>query len=525
MWVDARSALKESDEEQVAEKDFVELRKLLLGDQIRQLEELRKRLDDPILRSQETSKILADALSLSARSDRRVQSALQPIVEESLRISVERDPHLLATALFPIVGQAVRKSVAHSLQQILDSLNSIFADGFSLKRWRWRIEAIRSGKSFAEIALARSITYRVEQVYLIHRKTGILLAESSKHPGLLGDADLVVGMLTALQDFVRDSFTTNKQDDLEVLHIGEFKVWLLHGPLALLAVVVRGQLPQELRRMFVEKIERIHDDFRGPLASFETSGQPIAGIGAGLDNCLLGAASSKSPSYAKFKIASGIIFVAILLTLFVQVRDDMRWRNYLSALRAQPGIVVIEAHRGWSTFSLVGLRDPMALEPRSLLSNFHLSDKKVSEHWDEYLSLDPRLDDARRLDTEATALRKEVIRFEVNTTKIPLEQFPLVDSVSAQIRQLTIDATSQGKELRVKVCGHTDRTGTESRNAKLSQERAETMVDLLVTRGVEPKLLSAVGLGDTLPARVGVDSYEQNLDRRVTFAVFLNSKE
>ncbi len=522
--MDDRSTLKEHEQAQASEHSFVELRDLLLGDQIRELEELRRRLDDPNLRTQETSKILADALSLSIQRDRRVQSVLQPIAEDSLRASVEKNPNLFADAVFPIVGQAVRKAVAHALQQTLDSLNSILADGISLKRWRWRLEAIRSGKSFGEIALARSLTYRVEQVYLIHRKTGILLAESSKHPGLLGDADLVVGMLTALQDFVRDSFTTNKQDDLDVLHIGEFKVWLLHGPLAILAVVVRGQLPQELQARFADRIEQLHSDFHSQLVSFETSGKPIVGIDAGLNDYLLGAATSERPSYARVKVALGITAAILLLTLFVQVRDEIRWRNYLGALRREPGIVIIEAHRGWSMFSLVGLHDPIAVEPRSLLPAYHLSEKKVSEHWEEYLSLDPRLSNARRLNEEAAALSKEVIRFEVNTTKIPPEQLPLVDTVSDQIRQLAFTAASQGKELRVKIFGDADSTGTEDRNTELSRERAEMMMRLFVARGIDPTILTAVGLGDRLPGRHDADSYQQNLDRRVTFTVLLDGK-
>ncbi|GGG74899.1 OmpA family protein [Edaphobacter dinghuensis] len=509
-----------------SEKDFIELRKLLLGDLIKQLEELRRRLDDPNLRSEEVSKVLAQALSLSIKHDRRVQNALQPIVEQSLRISVEKDPELLAGTLFPIIGQAVRKSVTHSIQHLLDSLNSIFSDGFSLKRWRWRIEALRSGKTFGEIALARSLAYCVEHVYLIHRKTGLLLAESNKNSDILQDADLIVGMLTALQDFVRDSFATNKQDDLEVLHIGEFKVWLLHGPLAILAVVVRGQLPRELELRFAEKIEHIHQNFQGHLIAFEASGQPIFEIAAGLNDCLLSStATPASSSYTKFKIAAGILFAAIFIGFFVYARQEVRWQNYLSALRQEPGIAVIEERHNWTSFSLIGLRDPMASDPQMLLAKFHLSQERVSERWEEYLSLDPHLADVRRLDTEKNDLNKMVIRFELNSTIIPLDQLPLVDTVSDQIRELSLSASSQNKKIRVKVLGHADPTGTESHNAELSQQRAETMVRLLAARGVDAKILLPVGLGDKMPERNGADLYEQNLDRRVTFVVIPDGSE
>ena len=47
------------------------------------------------------SVIIAEAIAIRARQDHKLQTALQPLVEESLRISVARDPAMLATSLFP----------------------------------------------------------------------------------------------------------------------------------------------------------------------------------------------------------------------------------------------------------------------------------------------------------------------------------------------------------------------------------------------------------------------------------------
>ena len=520
-----RNTLIQSEEERSSQNDFAELRNLLLGDQIQELEKLRRRLDDPNLRSEETSKILAQALSLSALVDPRLQLTLQPIIERALRISVERDPHILADALFPIVGQAVRKAVANSLEQILDSLNAVLTRGFSLKRLGWRLEAIRSGKSFGEIALARSLAYRVEHVYLIHRKTGLLLAESSRTPGLLVEPSLVVGMLTALQDFVRDSFTTNKQDDLDVLHIGEFKVWLVHGPLALFAFVVRGQLPQQLLARFSDRIEAVNEKFRTQLSSFETTGQPIADIGEGLDACLLGGASTEKPSYTRVKIAAGLFLTGALIAMFFPIRDGIRWQNYLRALKREPGVVVIEQHRRWSTFSLVGLRDPKAIDPHSILSGFHLSESKVNEQWREYLSLDPQFDNARKLEDAAASLTSQSIHFDKNSAELRPDQLLLLDTISDEIRQIVRLAASQGKHVSVQAVGYTDGSGTEHRNGELYLERAQTVVSLLSARGIDPKFLSSLERSASVLAESKASGRENYSDRRVNFLVLINGKQ
>src|SRR5271168_5449598 len=271
-----------------ADERLFQLRGLLIGPEQQQIEALRQRLDDPELRSEELSKSIAEAIALRSKQDRKLQTTLQPLIEEALRISVARDPAMLATSLFPIIGEAVRKAVAHALQGLFDSLNQMLDRGFSLESWKWRFEAWRTGKSFGEVALARSLSYRVEQVFLIHRETGLLLRHVTFGDGVVEDADLVSGMLTAIQDFVRDSFGPRKSDELEVIQVGEFKLWLQHGPLALLAAVVSGQPPPELREVFEREVEAIHRDFGPALQAFDGDASALEPTNANLQRCLLG---------------------------------------------------------------------------------------------------------------------------------------------------------------------------------------------------------------------------------------------
>ena len=52
---------------------------------------------------------------------------------------------------------------------------------------------------------------------------------------------------------------------------------------------------------------------------------------------------------------------------------------------------------------------------------------------------------------------------------------------------------------KVKVEGHTDNVGDPAKNMKLSQDRAQSVVNYLVKKGVAPERLEAVGHGDTMP--------------------------
>ena len=86
-------------------------------------------------------------------------------------------------------------------------MNQTLGRSFSAQGLKWRLEAWRTGKALREVVLLRTLVYRVEQVFLIHRETGLLLQHVSAGPRRASqDADMVSGMLTAIRDFVQDSF-------------------------------------------------------------------------------------------------------------------------------------------------------------------------------------------------------------------------------------------------------------------------------------------------------------------------------
>ena len=129
------------------------------------------------------------------------------------------------------------------MRGMVQSFNQTLEYSLSWKGLQWRWEAFRTGKSFAEVVLLHTLRFRVEQVFLIHKKRDSCLNHVVAE-GISGQGEEVIsGMLTAIQDFVRDSFGQSQDEGLESLRIGDLTVWIEQGSGAILAGVIRGTPP------------------------------------------------------------------------------------------------------------------------------------------------------------------------------------------------------------------------------------------------------------------------------------------
>jgi len=176
--------------------EFEELRRLLLSRERDQLRDLRDQITDKERRSNDVAAILPEAVKLSRDRGDELSRALRPTVEGSIKESIEKRPEAFVDALHPIIGPIVRRSIAESFRRLLQSLNQTLEHTFSWQGLKWRFEALRTGKSFAEVVMLRSLVYRVEQLFLIHRETSLSLLHIRADPVMGKDSDMVAGMLS-----------------------------------------------------------------------------------------------------------------------------------------------------------------------------------------------------------------------------------------------------------------------------------------------------------------------------------------
>ncbi|MEW6130723.1 MAG: OmpA family protein [Acidobacteriota bacterium] len=548
--------------------EFGELRELLLAEDREQFAKLKARIENPQRRAEDLSSVLPDSILLRAKKDKALTKALTPTVEESLNASVKRNPRAIADAIFPIIGPAIRKAISNALRELVQSLNQALEYSISIKGVKWRIEALRTGKSFAEVVLSHTLRYRVEQVFLIHIETGLLLQHVSATHTVTQDADMVSGMLTAIQDFVHDSFGTKSGDALESLEVGDLQVWIEQGPKALLASVIRGNAPQEYRRVLQDAIETIHLEQANALSAFQGEASAFEASRPTLEDCLqmqLQEQADKTRQPVLLWAIVGVVLIAVATWLFFSLRSQWRFDDYVNRLQSEPGIVVVSQERRGGKFHITGLRDPLASDPQAILQTTEVNPQTVVSRWETYQSSHPdfvlqrakgllqppkgvaltlengvlhasgnapllwvgeaerlaklivgvnefKLD---RLFDEQTRARveKTLIHFNAGSAEILPTEREIMASLVEDLQALEKQFIAAGKSWRVEISGHTDPTGPDSLNQELQQERARNVIATLIAQGVSANNLVAVS---NQPMNQSQDS-----GRQVTFKVVI----
>ena len=354
------------------------------------IEELRLLL----VRPDEVSAVLPKAVRKSSEKDGSLAEATLPVVEENIRQSAARNPKILAEALFPVIGPAIRKAIAQALGSMVQSMNQTLEYSITPKGLSWRLEALRTGKSFGEIVILKTLLYRVEQVFLIHKETGLLLQHVVADEKEVQDADMVSAMLTAIEDFVQDSFKTAPNATLDSLKIKELSVWIEHSPDVVLAAVIRGNPPLRLRETFSEVIEEIHYNYETELKKFDGNADVFEETRFSLEKCLRfksGEENKEKTFFSPMNVIGGILGLALLIGGFFYIRDYMRWSNYVARLKTEAGIVVAESDHGIFSHSISGLRDPLAIDPKNLLTEYGLDEGDVWQNWKSYYDTSPAL--------------------------------------------------------------------------------------------------------------------------------------
>ena len=263
------------------QKPEEEIKRLLLSDELDLLETLRTRFDrletrvgdDPAL-SASISRIIVEVLQEAGIRDHdRLARTMAPLVVAAMREEIRNSRDMMVDALYPITGRLVAAAVRNAFQELLEKINRKIDDSLSAERWQVRLKARMTGRSEAEILLERNPPFEIEEILVIHKGTGLLVAhagESLEAEGRI-DSDLISGMLTAIMAFARDAMGAAESGELRTIGFAESEVFLRSSPAVILAVKASGPPPRQFRARLEEVFCDLIDRWGEPIGRSDGS--------------------------------------------------------------------------------------------------------------------------------------------------------------------------------------------------------------------------------------------------------------
>ncbi|GAA4449191.1 OmpA family protein [Nibrella saemangeumensis] len=109
------------------------------------------------------------------------------------------------------------------------------------------------------------------------------------------------------------------------------------------------------------------------------------------------------------------------------------------------------------------------------------------------------------------SVRLNNIFFDVNKAELRPESFPELDRVVVTL--------NENPKMTIELGGHTDNTGSDESNLKLSQDRADSVREYIIGKGIEPDRVGSKGYGESKPVATNDSDEGRQQNRRVEFII------
>ena len=201
----------------------------------------------------------------------QVASAIAPLIVKTVKTEIHNSTDDLVEALYPATGRMVKAYVASAIKDLINEINrKLSANPFML-----RLNSLLTGRSVGELALADSQRLKVEDVFLIRRATGELVARWPQGEGRSNLDHVMGGVLTSINEFTSQAFKA-EGSALRQIDLGDARVYLRVSPAYLLAAKCSGTAPAGAEQAFDEEFLNLVDRHDAALNADTQSGAEAA---------------------------------------------------------------------------------------------------------------------------------------------------------------------------------------------------------------------------------------------------------
>lgn len=182
--------------------------------------------------------------------------SVAPVVVNTIKAEIRNSRDDLAEALYPMTGRMVKAYIASAIKELTEKLNRSLESNSFMRRLGGR-----SGSDAGNMLLAEAQKVDVDELFLIRRGTGELLARWPANDTGHNQDQVMSGVLTAINDFASEALK-DEGSSLRQIDLGNRQVYLRASPAFLLAAKCTGSgsaaVEGVLDDAFLSAIEQIH---------------------------------------------------------------------------------------------------------------------------------------------------------------------------------------------------------------------------------------------------------------------------
>ncbi|MBR0869825.1 OmpA family protein [Bradyrhizobium tropiciagri] len=524
-----------------------------------------------------TAGILVEALERAeVNRPRELANAIAPTVVSAIRSEIKNSRELMVEALYPIVGRLVSAAVANSFREMVASLEQRINNLTSAQLWVGRIKSLVTGRPISEFVLADHPP-RVKRLLIIERGNGRLVADWKRDQTPDERADLLSAMVAAILEFSVQALAG--EGNLQTLDFGGREIALRASPRFILAAECLGPLrPADNARInsvffdAIERIDRGADCDVKMLASLATSIETdelprkatsrrgkiilfglLAGAAALLiwfaavsitrsqlekrTQAALAQLTATQPLLVSFPLrldfdhgggsvtVSGVepsqLATAPLIESLAAAAAPYRLVDRIGLVSgpeqqaaAEAGIAGLQQGLARLQASLDQMRESMAAQAKTGEANYAGLNAQYDKLGGQLAKLGEQ---AARLESVVDSPAARLDRFIASGAIFfnnNSDVFSDNDQAEQRIRELA-DLLANN-DLKVRIVGYADQSGTEGTNRTLGRKRAEQVMNRLTALGVDPSRLIPVSRAATMPITDRLDVTTGG-NRRVSF--------
>ena len=176
------------------------------------------------------SRYLAQIITQSATHDpHALEQSLRSIISPAIAQEIAENKDKMIDALYPIMGGMISKYVTQAIKEMMEKINDKIEQGLSVERYKRKFKAKLTGVSETELLLEESSDATIESIFIIHKETGLLIAEANNENSEIDDPHMVASMASAIKDFVNDWISNQAESgskEVQLLSYGDATLYI-----------------------------------------------------------------------------------------------------------------------------------------------------------------------------------------------------------------------------------------------------------------------------------------------------------